>query len=191
MKQDGYTLVSVCFSAEASCNSRRKLSLIFLSIFDSLTKRTSSYFILLCILAQHVSPAAWKLHYYQWAMQIFEQHNMREAACQFALAALEQVDEALGSGILDESATAVKGRLWANVFQFTLDLNYYYDAYCAIISNPDEESKTICLRRFIIVLYERGAVKVLYPWSFSFSVAALYDHSVLSVLFPTFYVCFH
>ncbi|XP_009775332.1 nuclear pore complex protein NUP160 isoform X2 [Nicotiana sylvestris] len=111
--------------------------------------------------SQHVSPAAWKLHYYQWAMQIFEQHNMREAACQFALAALEQVDEALGSGILDESATAVKGRLWANVFQFTLDLNYYYDAYCAIISNPDEESKTICLRRFIIVLYERGAVKIL------------------------------
>ncbi|XP_059313417.1 nuclear pore complex protein NUP160 [Lycium ferocissimum] len=111
--------------------------------------------------SQQVSPAAWKLHYYQWAMQIFEQHNMREAACQFALAALEQVDEALGSGVLDESATAVKGRLWANVFKFTLDLNYYYDAYCAIISNPDEESKTICLRRFIIVLYERGAVKIL------------------------------
>ncbi|KAK4378769.1 hypothetical protein RND71_000631 [Anisodus tanguticus] len=111
--------------------------------------------------SQQVSPAAWKLHYYQWAMQIFEQHNMREAACQFALAALEQVDEALGSGVLDESASAVKGRLWANVFKFTLDLNYYYDAYCAIISNPDEESKTICLRRFIIVLYERGAVKIL------------------------------
>ncbi|MCD9560935.1 hypothetical protein HAX54_019798 [Datura stramonium] len=111
--------------------------------------------------SQQVSPAAWKLHYYQWAMQIFEQHNMREAACQFALAALEQVDEALGSGVLDESATAVKGRLWANVFKFTLDLSYYYDAYCAIISNPDEESQTICLRRFIIVLYERGAVKVL------------------------------
>ncbi|CAN4108263.1 unnamed protein product [Withania somnifera] len=111
--------------------------------------------------SQQVSPSAWKLHYYQWAMQIFEQHNMREAACQFALAALEQVDEALGSGGLDESAASVKGRLWANVFKFTLDLNYYYDAYCAIISNPDEESKTICLRRFIIVLYERGAVKIL------------------------------
>ncbi|KAF3614407.1 hypothetical protein FXO38_35698 [Capsicum annuum] len=111
--------------------------------------------------SQQVTPAAWKLHYYQWAMQIFEQHNMREAACQFALGALEQVDEALGSGVLDESATVVKGRLWANVFKFTLDLNYYYDAYCAIISNPDEESKTICLRRFIIVLYERGAVKIL------------------------------
>ncbi|CAN4110826.1 unnamed protein product [Withania somnifera] len=52
-------------------------------------------------------------------------------------------------------------RLWANVFKFTLDLNYYYDTYCAIISNPAEESKTICLRHFIIVLYERGAVKIL------------------------------
>ncbi|KAL2491059.1 SUPPRESSOR OF AUXIN RESISTANCE1 [Abeliophyllum distichum] len=115
-----------------------------------------------------LSSAAWKLLYYQWVMQIFEQYNMSESACQFALAALEQVDEALSpldrssrEALLGESATAVKGRLWANVFKFTLDLNYYHDAYCAIISNPDEESKNICLRRFIIVLYERGAVKIL------------------------------
>ncbi|PKI74950.1 hypothetical protein CRG98_004722 [Punica granatum] len=107
-------------------------------------------------------PAAWKLHYYQWAMQTFEQHNISEGACQFALAALEQVDEALSSNEApDESATTIRGRLWANVFKFTLDLNHYYDAYCSIISNPDEESKYICLRRFIIVLYERGALKNL------------------------------
>lgn len=113
-------------------------------------------------------PAAWKLQYYQWVMQIFEQYNMSESACQFALAALEQVDEAVSpidsssrEDFLGESVTSVKGRLWANVFKFTLDLNYYHDAYCAIISNPDEESKNICLRRFIIVLYERGAVKIL------------------------------
>ncbi|XP_042002284.1 nuclear pore complex protein NUP160-like isoform X1 [Salvia splendens] len=113
------------------------------------------------------SIAAWKLHYYQWVMQLFEQYNMSEAACQFALAALEQVDESLGTVSstsdenLGESVTTVKGRLWANVFKFTLDLNNYHDAYCAIISNPDEESKIICLRRFIIVLYERGAAKIL------------------------------
>lgn len=114
-----------------------------------------------------VSTAAWKLHYYQWAMQIFEQYNMSEGACQFALAALEQVDEALGSvddssgaDQLQESPNVVRGRLWANVFKFTLDLSNYYDAYCAMISNPDEESKYICLRRFIIVLYERGAIQV-------------------------------
>lgn len=99
-------------------------------------------------------------------MQLFEQYNVNEAASQFALAALEQVDEAVGTvdctleGDLGESVTTVKGRLWANVFTFTLDLNNYHDAYCAIVSNPDEESKIICLRRFIIVLYERGAVKV-------------------------------
>ncbi|KAK1370532.1 nuclear pore complex protein NUP160 [Heracleum sosnowskyi] len=114
------------------------------------------------------SVAAWKLHYYQWAMQIFEQYNLSEAASQFALAALEQVDEALNfaedsSGVdqLQESSNVVRGRLWANVFKFTLDLNNYYDAYCAMISNPDEESKYICLRRFVIVLYERGAVQIL------------------------------
>ncbi|XP_047946839.1 nuclear pore complex protein NUP160 isoform X2 [Salvia hispanica] len=113
------------------------------------------------------STAAWKLHYYQWVMQLFEQYNLSEAACQFALAALEQVDESLGTegstynGNLGESVTTVKGRLWANVFKLTLDLNNYHDAYCAIISNPDEESKIICLRRFVIVLYERGAIKIL------------------------------
>ncbi|CAI9101446.1 OLC1v1038776C1 [Oldenlandia corymbosa var. corymbosa] len=114
------------------------------------------------------SDASWKLHYYQWVMQIFEQYNLNEAACTFALAALEQVDEALShkdggskSDLSDESTTVVKGRLWANVFKFTLDLELYHEAYCAIISNPDEESKNICLRRFIIVLLERGAVQVL------------------------------
>jgi hypothetical protein len=116
-----------------------------------------------------VSDAAWRLHYYQWAMQIFEQYNISEGAYQFALAALEQVDEALspndhysGRDPLSESSATIKGRLWANVFKFTLDLNRFYDAYCAIITNPDEESKYICLRRFIIVLYECGAMKVLY-----------------------------
>lgn len=94
---------------------------------------------------------------------------MSAGACHFALAALEQVDEVLGlkdtysgADFLNESPVIAKGRLWANVFKFTLDLNYYHDAYCAIISNPDEESKYICLRRFIIVLYERGAIKVTF-----------------------------
>ncbi|KAK2644108.1 hypothetical protein Ddye_019303 [Dipteronia dyeriana] len=115
-----------------------------------------------------LSSAAWKLHYYQWVMQIFEQYNVSEGASQFALAALEQVDEALSvkydcssGNPLNESTTTLKGRLWANVFKFNLDLNLLHDAYCAIISNPDEESKYICLRRFVIVLYERKATKLL------------------------------
>ncbi|VFQ84848.1 unnamed protein product [Cuscuta campestris] len=119
-------------------------------------------------LAHSGSTTSFKLHYYQWAMQIFEQYNMSQAACQFALAALELVDESFGAkdgdlrvDPVNESPSAIKGRLWANVFKFTLDLNLYYDAYCAIVSNPDDESKNICLRRFVIVLYERGAVKIL------------------------------
>ena len=109
----------------------------------------------------------WKLHYYQWAMQIFEQYNMSECAYQFAVAALEQVDEVvnlnkseLDEHFLHEPATTIRGRLWSNIFKFMLDLNYYRDAYCAIISNPDDDSKYICLRRFIIVLCERGPIKV-------------------------------
>ncbi|KAG2320487.1 hypothetical protein Bca52824_013700 [Brassica carinata] len=113
------------------------------------------------------SCATWKLHYYEWAMQIFERYNISEGACQFAYAALEQVDEAINFMESGENvhppvtATNCRGRLWANVFKFTLDLNLLNDAYCAIISNPDEEIKRICLRRFIIVLFECGKTKIL------------------------------
>ncbi|KAH0886342.1 hypothetical protein HID58_062438 [Brassica napus] len=41
------------------------------------------------------SCATWKLHYYEWAKQIFERYNISEGACEFACAALEQVDEAI------------------------------------------------------------------------------------------------
>lgn len=113
------------------------------------------------------STSLWRLHYYEWAMQIFEQHSMSEGACQFALAALEQVDTIvdLDDGIeaesLPETEAMLKGRLWANVFKYSLDLKHFRDAYCAIISNPDDDSKYICLRRFIIVLCELGETKVL------------------------------
>jgi nuclear pore complex protein Nup160 len=118
--------------------------------------------------AERGAAAAWRLHYYEWVMQIFEQYNLSEGACQFAHAALEQVDEATRNQALDNSenpspttlVAAIKGRLWANVFKFSLDLDLYGDAYCAIISNPDEESKFICLRRFIFVLCERKVTQV-------------------------------
>jgi nuclear pore complex protein Nup160 len=99
-------------------------------------------------------------------MQIFEQQSMSEGACQFALAALEQVDNIidLDNGTeaenLPETASMIKGRLWANVFKYNLDLKNFQDAYCAIISNPDDDSKFICLRRFVIVLCELGETKV-------------------------------
>jgi len=99
-------------------------------------------------------------------MQIFEQHSMSEGACQFALAALELVDiiDGLDNGIeaegLPETAAMIKGRLWANVFKYSLDLKNFRDAYCAIVSNPDDDSKYICLRRFIIVLCDLGETKV-------------------------------
>ncbi|KAG8069730.1 hypothetical protein GUJ93_ZPchr0006g40621 [Zizania palustris] len=111
--------------------------------------------------------SSWRLHYYEWAMQIFEQHSMSEGACQFALAALEQVDSIIdldnGSEAEDipETGTMIKGRLWANVFKYNLDLKNFRGAYCAIVSNPDDDSKYVCLRRFIIVLCELGETKVL------------------------------
>ncbi|CAM0946979.1 unnamed protein product [Alopecurus aequalis] len=113
------------------------------------------------------SISLWRLHYYEWAMQVFEQNSMSEGACQFALAALEQVDsivdldnESEVEG-LPETAEMIKGRLWANVFKYSLDLKNFRDAYCAIVSNPDDDSKYVCLRRFIIVLCELGEIKVI------------------------------
>lgn len=111
--------------------------------------------------------SSWKFHYYEWVMQIFEQNHEPEGACQFAHAALQEVDEAAKSNIIEntlEMSTAVltiKGRLWANVFKFSLDKKKFKEAYCAIMSNPDKESKYVCLRRFLIVLCEEKATKVL------------------------------
>ncbi|MFS8028819.1 putative nucleoporin [Helianthus anomalus] len=87
-------------------------------------------------------------------MQIFEYYKMSAGACHFAVAALEQVGEVLG---LDESPITTKGRVW-------------------LISNPDEESKYICLRRFIIVLYEHGAIKV----TSSLSLCLLFSQQFVS-----------
>lgn len=112
--------------------------------------------------------ALWLFHYYQWAMQFFDQYAMSEGACQFALAALEQVDkilvlkdENMEDDFFPEPDSTICGQLWANIFKFALDLKNYGDAYCSIISNPHEDSKNICLRRFIIVLCDHGATKVL------------------------------
>ncbi|KAL2608671.1 hypothetical protein R1flu_027244 [Riccia fluitans] len=112
--------------------------------------------------------AAWRLQYFEWVMQLFDQYNLSEGACQFAHAALEQVDEAVRVSVVENSESGsstvgavIKGRLWANVFKFSLDLELYGNAYCAVISNPDEESKDICLRRFIIVLCDRKVSQTL------------------------------
>ncbi|CAM6109251.1 unnamed protein product [Calypogeia fissa] len=109
--------------------------------------------------------AAWRLQYFEWVMQLFDQYNLSEGACQFAHAALEQVDDAVGAFIVEngenDSHVTIKGRLWANVFKFSLDLELYGNAYCAIISNPDEQSKDICLRRLIIVLCDHKASQAL------------------------------
>ncbi|KAJ1698216.1 hypothetical protein LUZ63_006728 [Rhynchospora breviuscula] len=106
------------------------------------------------------SVAVWRVHYYQWAMHLFEQYSISEGACRFALAALEQVD-AIAEDEFSEPMSTVRGRLWANVFKCSLDLKRYGDAYSAIISNPDQDNKFICLRRFVIVLCEIGATKIL------------------------------
>ncbi|KAJ4792289.1 Nuclear pore complex protein NUP160 [Rhynchospora pubera] len=106
------------------------------------------------------SVAVWRVHYYQWAMHLFEQYSISEGACRFALAALEQVDT-IAEDEFSEPMSTVRGRLWANVFKCSLDLKRYGDAYSAIISNPDQDNKFICLRRFVIVLCEIGATKIL------------------------------
>ncbi|MCO5575504.1 hypothetical protein L7F22_029305 [Adiantum nelumboides] len=115
----------------------------------------------------HGAISSWKFHYYEWVMQIFEQNHELEGACQFAYAALQEVDEAAKLTIVEDTnkisttVLAIKGCLWANIFKFSLDKRKYKEAYCAVMSNPDKESKHVCLRRFLIVLCEQKAAEVL------------------------------
>ena len=99
-------------------------------------------------------------------MEIFEQHSVNEGACRFAYAALQEVDEMERSFRQEtpersHAIPVIKGRLWSNIFKFSLDQKNFIEAYCAIISNPDLESKYICLRRFLIVICEQKATEVL------------------------------
>ena len=101
-------------------------------------------------------------------MQIFEQNSVNGGACKFAYAALQEVDKMESSFWLDNSEQScainiIKGRLWSNIFKFSLDQKNFIEAYCAIISNPDQDSKYICLRRFLIVLCEQKAFEVIPP----------------------------
>lgn len=83
-------------------------------------------------------------------MYIFEQHDISEGACTFgALAVLEQVEEAFSTkddncrrDPFNESTTTIKRQLWENIFKFTLDLKHFHDAFYAVISIPDEKSKS-------------------------------------------------
>eukprot|EP00250_Pteridium_aquilinum_P008072 c17647_g1_i1 orf=202-4674(+) len=115
----------------------------------------------------HGDISSWKFHYYEWVMQIFEQNHELDGACQFAHAALQEMDATAKNSVSEdtlETSTAVltiKGCLWANIFKFSLDKKKFKEAYCAIMSNPDKESKYVCLRRFLIVLCEQKAAEVL------------------------------
>ncbi|PWA68371.1 nucleoporin [Artemisia annua] len=158
-------LTTYCFSRAAALDGAS----------SSLHKLSNAFGLWHLHISDDVSPKAWTLHYYNWVMQLFEQYNMSAGARQFAIAALEQVDEVLGiediysgADFENESPILTKVRLWANVFKFSLDLNNYKDAYSAIIMNPDEESKCICLRHFINVLFEHNAIKILCDGSLPF-----------------------
>jgi nuclear pore complex protein Nup160 len=114
------------------------------------------------------STASWTYQYFEWVMQIFEQNSVSGGVCQFAYAALQEVDKIEGNFSLDsrEASCAIhtiKGRLWSNIFKFSLEQKNFIESYCAIISNPDQESKYICLRRFLIVLCEQKAFEVIIP----------------------------
>ncbi|CAI5469792.1 unnamed protein product [Closterium sp. Yama58-4] len=61
-----------------------------------------------------------------------------------------------GAGAAGEVVRGVKGRLWANVFEYAVQGGQYDEAFCALASNPDPLTRSICLRQFVAVLLPAG-----------------------------------
>ncbi|CAI5524241.1 unnamed protein product [Closterium sp. Naga37s-1] len=75
---------------------------------------------------------------------------------QAAAVAAEEVEAGAGG----EVVRGVKGRLWANVFEYAVQGGQYDEAFCALASNPDPLTRSICLRQFVAVLCDMASSAV-------------------------------
>lgn len=130
------------------------------------------------------SAALQRVQYLELVLALLERYGNREGALQCARAAIQELDAAYphpsstdqlsqepdstmelsGSELALSTSQAREvheSLLWGHVFDLTLQLGRYDEAYAATVSNPDAGSGGENLRRLVTVLCEAGAVEVL------------------------------
>ncbi|EIE23821.1 hypothetical protein COCSUDRAFT_83696 [Coccomyxa subellipsoidea C-169] len=118
-------------------------------------------------------PEAERLQYYEVLMLVCERLGCPEGAARFAQAAVRQVDvahPAAGNAVTDSSASARavrEGRLWSNLFVYSLDAGRFEAAYAAMHANPVPERQLDCLQRLLGDLCARGAIASLVALPFA------------------------
>jgi len=99
------------------------------------------------------------LAYLEAVMRLFERRGAVRGARSLARAAVRQADSALSDtpGLLLETV----GRLWVSIFSFSVELQEWDEAYCAVVTNPVKPRSLECLRRLVTVLAEHREYEVL------------------------------
>ncbi|BDA47676.1 probable nuclear pore complex protein Nup160 at C-terminar half [Coccomyxa sp. Obi] len=124
-------------------------------------------------LYQPEGPEAERLQYYETLMLACERLGCPEGAARFAQAAVRQVDVAFPAdgrmaGAPDGAARATReGRLWSNLFVYSLDVGQYEAAYAAMQANPVPERQLDCLQRLLGELCSRGEIATLVSLPFA------------------------
>ncbi|KAG1678292.1 hypothetical protein FOA52_013913 [Chlamydomonas sp. UWO 241] len=97
-----------------------------------------------------------QLRFYEAIMMLLERERAPEGALTFARAALQQLPAAYPAPGDAAARAALEGRLWANVFSYSVELGAWDSAYAAVLANPLPETSLDCLRRLVHELCERG-----------------------------------
>ncbi|GJT13851.1 hypothetical protein Tco_0860893 [Tanacetum coccineum] len=113
--------------------------------------------------ADHVSYGAWMLYYYQRSVTIFEQYSISAGACEFALAALEQVDIVLGLGIIFRSNTIFTSQEFSQAGSSFTTISHAKEARCIaeksiIVADMEERvNRAVILANQMAKCLARGA----------------------------------
>ncbi|KAK3271372.1 hypothetical protein CYMTET_20273, partial [Cymbomonas tetramitiformis] len=109
--------------------------------------------------------------YFEFLMLFLVRYRLNAGARQFAYAALRHVDNAWDNSPQDAEAQDKRERhtskLYQNIFQCSLRLNEYQEAYAALISDPKEDRQKDSLRYLInhLCIHNQGVMLCRLPYT--------------------------
>eukprot|EP00955_Chlamydomonas_euryale_P041312 351955-Chlamydomonas_euryale.AAC.3 len=99
-----------------------------------------------------------QLRFFDAVMLLLERERAPDGATLFARAALQQLDAAYPAPGDAAQRASLRGRLWANVFSYSVDTEEWGAAYAAVLANPLPNTALDSLRRLVHELCARGQV---------------------------------
>jgi hypothetical protein len=128
--------------------------------------------------AAPLAQPAYRIQYISSVMATFEAFNKNSCVLHCARVAIASIDAMVtldevgledADGIEERQTLQVKhtqARLWYNIFEQTMILGRYDEAFVAIMSNPEESLAEDCARKLVVELSDKGQLDWLcrLPW---------------------------